>query len=214
METLQSTTQQLLRSSLTQSSKKNYSRAVQRYCSFMSGYFPHLPPFPMANTSLMYYIASLHQSGLSSSSLNSNLSALNLIHKAMGGTDIFQQFWISRILTGYRKLTPTSPDQRLPITEDLLQTILTANRSLTASLPYKLLFQAMFSLSFYGFLRVGEITVNTHKEINENLLKLTHIKLTPSENTVIITFTKYKHSKSPFILSIPYYSTNFPSMSH
>ena len=71
--------------------------------------------------------------------------------------------------------------------------------------PYHiLLFQLMFKLAFYGFLRVGEITVNSPTQINPNLLQLSSIAINQQSREVSIFFFAYKHKSSiqPFVLDI------------
>lgn len=63
-----------------------------------------------------------------------------------------------------------------------------------------MLFQAMFLLAFYGFLRIGEITSSLTVP-NKNLLHFNQISIV--NDTILIKFVSYKHSLGkPFFLTI------------
>ena len=60
------------------------------------------------------------------------------------------------MLTGVRKLTNTR-DLRLPATKDILQNLMQAVLHTSESHCMKCIIRAMFSLSFFALLRVGEL---------------------------------------------------------
>ena len=154
----------------------------------------------------MSYISYLYLSQLSPQSVQSHLSALNFIHQAKGGTDIFTDFWITRIMTGFRKINPTMADTRLPITKDILYKLCSASSQVASDSYTQLLYQSMFLLSFHGFLRIGEITTSSMDHHNPNLLQLSNISIQPQSRIISIKFINYKHSTVPFVLDIPNHS--------
>ena len=84
-------------------------------------------------------------------------------------------------------------DCRLPISLSLLHKLcLTVKRLFTASYQ-QTMFQSMYRLAFFAFLRVGEFTLSHGR--SENILQLQQINFQPDGNSMLITFSKYKHSK-------------------
>ena len=66
-------------------------------------------------------------------------------------------FYVSQLLKGFHKVSYRL-DSRLPITLPILDQLIMVATSLVGS-PYQVCqFQAMCSLAFYAFLRLGEIT--------------------------------------------------------
>ena len=113
----------------------------------------------------------------------------------MGQPDLTSHFLVHKALAGARKLCPSS-DSRLPITLEILSLIMAQTLPVTRSPYYSVLLKAMLSLSFYGFLRPGELT-HSH-----NNLQLSNVNLSQTE--IILHFTSYKHSNgNTFTLKIP-----------
>ena len=158
---------------------------------------------PISIQSISNFIAYLHIQNLSGSTIRSIISALNYTHRLSGGFDISQSFLIQKLFTGLRKMAPTC-DNRLPISDSILVKLCSALQHMDLC-PYRiLLFQSMFKLAFYGFLRVGEITVNSTTKINPNLLRLSSIAINQQSMKVSISFFAYKHKSTmqPFVLDI------------
>ena len=85
------------------------------------------------------------------------VSALSFVFQLGGFTDITQHFIVKKMLQGFQKIKPSS-DARLPITPNILKSLLQALEHTTSSFFTKLLLRAMFLVAFCAFLRVGEIT--------------------------------------------------------
>ena len=205
MGTIKLAVKRLIQNSLSPSTKSSYRHAIGKYDQFVQHYHSQVATFPVNYTHLHQFIAFLHCSGTQASSVQSFLSAINFIHKAMGGQDIFEDFWLSRIILGYKKLSVATPDKRLPISLDILFRLCTSLQSLPLTQFEIIMFQAMFLLSFYALLRVGEITVTSLSAQNPNLLLLNNLCISPNSSDVTITFTSYKHCRplSPITLVIP-----------
>lgn len=187
---------------MTPSTKTSYSRIITRYINFVNSKLSQTSPFPAQSQVVQLYISQLFVSKLAHSSALTHLSALNLVNKAMQGPDLAKDFWIIKLLQGYKKSSTPKPDTRLPITSNILQLLCQANTQVQASAEEKVLFNAMFILAFHGFLRVGEITNNSNIGTNNNLLQLRHIQYV-LPNKIVIHFHNYKHSKgSHFKLEI------------
>ncbi|XP_044181867.1 uncharacterized protein LOC122962697 isoform X2 [Acropora millepora] len=81
-------------------------------------------------------------------------------HKLSGYPDPSKVFFIMQMLKGYGKLGARM-DSRLPITLPILHRILEAASSFSSSKYQICQFQAMCSIAFHTFLRVGEMTSTT-----------------------------------------------------
>ena len=63
------------------------------------------------------------------------------------------------------------------------------------------LFQAMFALAFYAFLRIGEITITGKDRHNAHLIQKNQIRMQTKQ--IELKFISYKHSQGqPFSLSV------------
>ena len=58
--------------------------------------------------------AYLHHIGMAITSVQSALSAINNIHKRMGCADVFQNFWVARMMLGFKKSHIPVPDSGNP----------------------------------------------------------------------------------------------------
>ena len=63
-------------------------------------------------------------------------------------------------MTAQSKLC-SKPDVRLPVTRSILHKLVLALSHTITSAYHILLFQTMFLVAFYGFFRVGELTIKT-----------------------------------------------------
>ena len=112
-----------------------------------------------------------------------------------GVPDPIKLFIIQKMLTGVRKLTNTR-DLRIPVTKDILQNLMQAVLHTSESHYMKCMIRAMFSLSFFALLRVGEITVS-YSHTSKNVLQLNNVTFSPPlprSRLILITMHHYKHS--------------------
>ena len=123
--------------------------------------------------------------GLATSTMTSKLSALSYYAKLKGVDDPMQSFIVQKALVGARKSAP-SQDVRLPITVPILKTLMSLTREVTMGLYNAKLLKAMMALSFYTFLRPGEVTSSPHN------IQFSSLKMFP--DYLEVTFQSYKHS--------------------
>lgn len=97
----------------------------------------------------MVFIAHMYRNGLSHSTVNCYTNNLE---------DFTQMFIVRKMIEGMKR-TRSKCDIRLPITRDLLKKIMSIVPSICNNIYEAKLFKAAFSLAFYGFFRVGEVTV-------------------------------------------------------
>ena len=148
----------LLRSSIQPSSIPTYQRAWKIFQQFLNSTFQH--PFsglPISPSVLALFIAYLFNAQYAPSTVTTYVSTLGYVHKLMGFPDPSKVFYVSQILKGYSKIG-FRLDSRLPITLPILDRLVSSANSLQGSVYQMCQFQAMCSLAFYAFLRIGEIT--------------------------------------------------------
>ena len=117
-------------------------------------------PIPPPNLAL--FIAYLFDNHYAPSTVSTCVSTLGYSHKLSGFPDPSQAFFIIQMLKGYSKLGARL-DGRLSITQPILHKIIAAASRFSCSKYQIRQFQAMCSVAFYAFLRVGEMTsTNRH----------------------------------------------------
>ena len=116
--------------------------------------------------------------------------------------DPFQSYPVRQLLQAFRKLSPSSPDNRRPISEPLLLLIIDKIQILGLSLYETTLFSTMFLFAFYFGLRISEFTSSHHNLLVE--------EVQVSEHSVVITFHSFKHSRNQ---SLPHF-INRTSLRH
>ena len=184
MVALEQTASKLISASLTKSTQQSYNSTLSEFHSFIrslgSDYYSPTPN----SGHIILFIAHLYHKGSSSSTITTKLSAINYYFKLRGLPDPSNDFLISKALTGVRKLSPTC-DQRLPITIPILHRLMELCPVTCKSDFHILLLQAMMSVSFYGFLRPGEITKSPHN------LQVDQVSV--SQSKISILFKSFKH---------------------
>lgn len=194
----------LLHSALTPSTQAAYKRSWQKFADFCKGCGVSTP-LP-ANTSLTaLFVSSLQKEGYSPATISSHISAIGYLHKLNGFEDPTASFLVRKLLAACHK-HHRQLDVRLPIDKQMLATLLRALEHTVPGRNSRALYQAMFSLAFHAFLRIGEMTVQSAVVANANLLQLD--QLTIGDHEMQVTFVAYKHSKNtPFVLTIKAAST-------
>jgi integrase len=97
------------------------------------------------------------------------------------------------MLEGFRR-TAKPKRARLPITLDLLSGILTKLSAVCRDGFESTLFSSAFTLAFFGFFRIGELTTASKSDrAVDKIINLTDIKLVDKEETLLI---KIRYSKA------------------
>ena len=152
-------------------------------------------PGPATPGHIVLFISHLYSKGQVASTIATKLSALSYFYKLAGSHDIVQHFLVQKCLSGVRKLA-SSQDSRMPITVPMLNTLMNNAGDVTKCYYHKVMLRAMMSLSFYAFLRPGEVTQSP------NNLMFSNIQIHDSQ--LVLTFVNFKHHVGkPVTLSIP-----------
>lgn len=151
--------------------------------------------FPLDPSHLRLYIALLYQEGYAAATIRSSVSAIAHLHKLYGFEDPTKFFFIQQALKGIDKARRTH-DIRQPLTVPLLAKLVDALESLLKDKMSVALYTSMFTLAFFGLLRIGEFTGD-----GEHNLKVNNIERISRDKCDII-FRSYKHCKRPTRISI------------
>ena len=160
------------------------------------------------------FISYLYNSSYAPSTVNTYISALGYCHKLMGLSDPYKVFYVSQMLKGYGKVG-FRLDSRLPITLPILNRLVAAASSLEGSAYQIIQFQAMCSLAFYAFLRIGEITSVSKQGAPPplHLYQLTKLLNAADELTAFkVTFGnfKYSYNERPFSIVVSRHPPSCP----
>ena len=160
-------------------------------------------PISPATTAL--FIAYLFERNYASSTVNIYLSALSYSHKLAGLPDPTRVFYIIQMLKGYGK-NRARLDSRLPITLPILQRLIEVSPRLGGSNYQRCQFQALCSLAFFAFLRIGEMTTTMNSSCQP--LQIHNLAFSCDSNNRVVgmklTFHDFKHNynQRPFTLTI------------
>jgi len=139
---------------------------------------------------MLLFIGYLHLGGYAPASITSYVCAIGYAHKIKSVPDPTSSFIVQRVLAAANKLNPTT-DNRLPITVDILKNIISSTDTVVSNSYNRSLLKAMFLVSFFGLLRVGEITSDTAAQAVITLGQLTF-----HTQHAIINISRFKHNKS------------------
>ena len=190
---------QLIKTSLAPSTHNSYARAWELYrlcAKELKIEYDDLNSIPLSVENVLLYIGFLSLKGYAPTTILTYTSALSFVHKLKGVTDPTASFVVQKAISGALKLHD-SVDSRLPITTIILEKFIMALNN-TVDNPYlRKLFKAMYSVSFFALMRVGEITSNSSGLVS---LKLDQIQF--KEDYVLMSIKHFKHNacRQPFEL--------------
>ena len=185
----------LVKASLCKSSRKSYSRHFSRFKHFMGLNFPNVSTKPAFKKHIAAFVSFLFKSNYSPSTITSDLSAISYMHKIAGFKDPTDSFLIRKMLIGAKNLA-ASLDVRLPITLDILISLTDVLSKAVESIYIQKLLASMFSLSFFAFMRVGEITLKSRKGDSKSVLQYNDISFKQSSTKcgLCVRISHFKHN--------------------
>lgn len=194
----------LLRSSLSEQSRKCYSRAWVVFSEFYKRYQGPNIRLPVSTACIALFISFLCAKGMAPATVNSYLSAIAYVHKIQGLHDPTKSFLIEKILVALGRRSQA--DVRLPISRPLLYELVRALQHTSPSHYNRSLFGAMFMIAFYGFFRVSELTCRSKKLVSSVVQfdQVTFLKQATRIAAAKIVITKFKHNTNnrPFVIQI------------
>ena len=106
--------------------------------------------------------------------------------------DPTKHFLISKVIAGVRNVT-LAKDVRLPITKPILKALLRSLKHVVSTRYEQALLHCAFSMAFYAFMRIGELTARSLKQPG-NVLAFSDVHVTAADQAVVLTLHKFKHS--------------------
>ena len=183
----------LLQASVAEKTWQTYNAAYESFNQFR--YQLNLPViWPVPVDHIVQFLAYLSLKGRSSSCMRTYISGLSHTFKIQGMADNTKSFLVTKILEGAGRLT-RKPDTRAPITYNILIKIIPALANICSSSYETSLFQAAFSLAFFGFMRVGELTTQSLKTTTPSPLQRRDIQLVTHNDRRSVKVT-IRHSKT------------------
>lgn len=144
--------------------------------------------WPPPDTHLNMFIAHLSIKHYKHSTAKSYIAAISFKCKSHTLYDPTKNFVTQKLLQGMRRSTNTA-DTRLPITLDILQTII-PNLQFVCSSNYETsLYKAAFSLAFHALLRIGEIALSKGNS-HETILQCQDVS--PLTNKLVVSIKRSK----------------------
>lgn len=142
----------------TKRTYRTHRDAYLRFCAIMK-----LPSVPASSHTICQYAAFLARS-LSYSSVKQYLNVIALLHKEFGLPNPLAENWhVSSVLTGIKRVLGGSPQQKLPITVSLL---LQLHNKLQLSCSVDASFWAICLVSFFGMFRKSHMVVSSASGFN------------------------------------------------
>ncbi len=174
----------LVATHLAKTTTANYNRIMSDFHYFITALHPTFVSFPANPAHILLYVTHLFNLGLSHSTVVSRVSALSFFYKLHSLPDPTTHFLVTRSLCSFKKASP-SYDSRLPITLQILHSMITKLQILSPTSYHFALYKSMLLTSFYAFLRPGEMTSS------DNNLQFFQLKLFIDHFQ--LTFYKFKH---------------------
>lgn len=165
----------LLKASMAENSWQTYKAAVDSFDHFRYIFcLQQLWPAPVDH--IVHFIAYLSAKNQAPATIRTYISGLSYRHKIHGLSDATKSFIVTKLLEGVTR-SSQHRDTRAPITFNILVQIIQALDHVCESSYEVFLFRAAFSLAFYGFLRVGELTSKSLKSLDPRPLRLGDIDI-------------------------------------
>ena len=178
--------------SLASSSQESYKAIWSGFKKFMSSTL-NKATYSATPNDVALFVVSLHNRRIRSTTIRTHLSAIAFYFKNKGYASPTTSFHIEKLLVAYAKTDPP-PAVRNPITLNILKDLLVSLNFVIHNQEERCLLKALFTVMYYGLLRISEVT--TTKKNSHNL-KRSQLSITRDNHhtVLLITFTTFKFSK-------------------
>ena len=198
---IQEAVQYYFTNGLAPSTQRCYSAGQQRYIQFCTQ--ADVIPIPTSENTLSFFAAYLARSGLAYSTIKVYFSSIGNLHLSCSQHIAYQTALTPRleqILRGIKREQAFTRSERirLPITIDIMHKIYDV-LSKTPTKYQEIMLWAACCTAFFGFLRVGEMTVPSQQEYDSSChLALRDIALNNSMTPTIAWLTIKQSKTDPF----------------
>ncbi|XP_067320361.1 integrase/recombinase xerD homolog [Anolis sagrei] len=174
---------------LAPSSRKSYLKTVQEFFEFLSNYgLPKISPTPYDH--IAKFCIYSRRRGLAPRSIRSKLAALAYWLKAQGFPDHTNDFRLHKLLAGWSREHGHQPDNREPLTPNILKGLRQTWAQVCSSSYEQLLFHSAALIAFFGALRVSELVATGKTDGSLKALLLSDVKLTQQGLQIFIRSSK------------------------
>lgn len=151
----------------------------------------------------------LRNEGKAPSTVATMMSGIGYVHKLLGCSDPTNSHLVQKTIALLRNAAPSS-DTRMPITLPVLTRLVKAADTVITSDFCRRLIKAMMVVAFYGFFRIGELTICPGQS---HTIQLENVFI--SHDKIAIKLMSYKHSKGlPHIISLEKQTDGVPCPHH
>ena len=189
-----------MKASISQNTLKMYDVAWQLLLKFTRE-LEISPVFPPSLKDVINFISYLSLKGYASSTIKSYVSAISFKCKMNNVSDTSNCFIIRKMLTGLGRLDRRK-DLRMPITYDLLVKIIHALPNICYSNFESTLFAALFSLAFFGFMRVCELVQESDVKVS-HALQSENVKISNTFIEILLAHSKSDQLGKGVVISLP-----------
>ena len=136
---------------------------------------------------VMLFVSFLSASSFSANTAGLYIAAVSFQNKVQGLTDTTKHFLVSKMLEGFRRVSKNKRTRR-PITLPVLEGILAKVSAVCRDEYEAALFKAAYTLAFFGFMRVGEITTPKKGTADSSkVLGIGDIRLVNQNKALVVT---------------------------
>ncbi|KAM7168698.1 uncharacterized protein RBU57_006586 isoform 1-T1 [Macrochelys suwanniensis] len=156
--------------------------------------------WPIPEDQVRGFVVAMESQGLSSPKILMYLAALSYISKITGHPDPLQDFVTCHMVSGLQWRKGNQRYCRSHVTIEVLRSLLGTVQSVCNSLYECLLFRALFTVAFFGALRVEEVVAEHRNWAQPELLYMSDVQLT-EERVNIYLHTSYL-GQERFLISL------------
>ena len=176
----------MLNASLAQNTIKAYSTGLTCFSKFRReyGWVEIWPPSVEQVTSFLSYLSIRD---CSSNTARLYVASISFQCKIQSKQDITGHFLVSKVMEGFNR-SAKKKGLRLPITIDILRGILTKLPVVCQDGFETSLFSAVYIIAFFGFFRVGELTVAKRGDLSiKKVLSISDICWIENNQSLLVT---------------------------
>lgn len=137
---------------------------------------------------LVNFIAYLSLNGYLDATARAYISAIGYKCKIEGLMDNTNRFIVAKLLQGFKRLR-NRVDGRLPLTEHMLAQLIRVLTSICHNKYEAILFSSAYTLTFFAFLRVGELTLSKGNN-SEVILGIQDVKIKDKNLQIVLRHSK------------------------
>ncbi|XP_067324594.1 integrase/recombinase xerD homolog [Anolis sagrei] len=162
--------------SLAPSSRKTYLKTIQEFMEFKQNYsLPNITPTPYEH--IAKFCVYSKRRGLAPQTIRSKLAAIAYWLKAQGFPDHTNDFRLHKLLSGWAREHGRQPDDREPLTPNILKGLRQTWAQVCSSSYEQLLLHAAALIAFFAALRISELVPAGKTDRSNKALLFSDVKL-------------------------------------